>query len=70
MDKICFLVCQYGKEVNGGAEYHCKMLAERLVGDFQVDILTTKTINYHTFEPYYKNNQETINGVIYYGLIV
>ncbi|MDM1049867.1 glycosyltransferase [Sphingobacterium hotanense] len=63
MDKICFLVCQYGKEVNGGAEYHCKMLAERLVGDFQVDILTTKTINYHTFEPYYKNNQETINGV-------
>ena len=63
MKKICFLVCQYGKEVNGGAEYHCKMLAERLANDYQVDILTSKTINYNTFEPYYKSDREVINGV-------
>lgn len=63
MEKICFLVCQYGKEVNGGAEYHCKMLAERLVNDYEVDVLTSKTINYNTFEPYYKDNRENLNGV-------
>lgn len=63
MEKICFLVCQYGNEVNGGAEYHCKMLAERLINDYHVDVLTSKTINYNTFEPYYKEESELINGV-------
>ena len=63
MEKICFLVCQYGKEVNGGAEYHCRMLAERLVDDYEVDVLTSKTINYSTFEPYYTNEKESLNGV-------
>lgn len=63
MDKICFLVCQYGPEVNGGAEYHCKMLAERLVGSYQVDVITTKIVNYNTFEPFYKNPIDYQNGV-------
>ncbi|MGH2622618.1 MAG: hypothetical protein ACRDE7_03045, partial [Sphingobacterium sp.] len=63
MEKVCFLVCQYGKEVNGGAEYHCKMLAERLTSDYHVDVLTTKIINYNTYEPYYTESSEHINGV-------
>src|SRR5690606_23817293 len=63
MEKICFLVCQYGKEVNGGAEYHCKMLAERLTSHYEIDVLTTKIINYNTYEPYYTQTRETINGV-------
>ncbi|MGO1669808.1 MAG: glycosyltransferase [Sphingobacterium sp.] len=63
MEKICFLVCQYGPEVNGGAEYHCKMLAERLVDEYQVDVITTKIVNYNTFEPFYKNQIDYQNGV-------
>lgn len=63
MEKVCFLVCQYGKEVNGGAEYHCKMLAERLTPNYHVDVLTTKIINYNTYEPYYTQSEEIINGV-------
>lgn len=63
MEKICFVVCQYGKEVNGGAEIHCKMLAERLSPTYEVDILTTKIVNYNTFEEYYTQSKEEINGI-------
>jgi len=62
MEKICFVVCQYGKEVNGGGELHCKMLAERLTPYFDVDILTSKIINYKTFEAYYTHAIEIMNG--------
>ncbi|MVZ62258.1 glycosyltransferase [Sphingobacterium humi] len=63
MNKICFVVSQYGQEVNGGAEYHCKMLAEHLTHDFDVDVLTSKTINYKTFEPYYQDEVQELHGV-------
>ncbi|EFK58966.1 glycosyltransferase [Sphingobacterium spiritivorum] len=63
MEKIGFIVCQYGNEVNGGAEIHCKMLAERLTPYYDVDVLTSTIINYNTFEPYYKEGKESINGV-------
>lgn len=63
MEKICFVVCQYGAEVNGGAEIHCKMLAEHLSPYFNVEIVTTKIINYNTFEEYYSNSEEVIDGI-------
>ena len=33
-EKVAFVVVRYGKNINGGAEYHCQMLAERLVSDY------------------------------------
>ncbi|WP_293956806.1 MULTISPECIES: glycosyltransferase [unclassified Sphingobacterium] len=63
MDKICFIILRYGDEVDGGAEKHCRMLAERLVGGYEVDILTTKFIDYNTFVPFYKNDIDYLNGV-------
>lgn len=41
MKKIAFVVTRYGREVNGGAEQHCRMLAERLTPWYEVDVLTT-----------------------------
>ena len=38
-DKIAFVVVRYGADINGGAEYHCRMLAERLVDDYDVEVL-------------------------------
>ena len=36
-EKVAFVVVRYGKNINGGAEYHCQMLAERLVSDYDVE---------------------------------
>lgn len=64
MKKIAFVVVRYGEEINGGAEYHCKMLAERLVDYYQVTVLTTCVKNYATGENEYPEGEETINGVL------
>jgi glycosyltransferase involved in cell wall biosynthesis len=63
MKKICFVVCQYGEKVNGGAEVHCRMLAERLSPYYNIDSLTTKIINYNTFEEYYTTTHEVVGRI-------
>lgn len=64
MDKVAFVVVRYGLDINGGAEYHCRMLAERLVPDYQVEVLTTCVKNYVTGNNEYAEGTETINGVL------
>ena len=64
-EKIAFVVVRYGKDINGGAEYHCRMLAERLVNDYDVEVLTTCVKNYVTGENEYPEGKETLNGVWY-----
>ena len=44
--KVVFVVTGYGENVNGGVEQHCKMLAERLVPDYDVEVLSTCVQNY------------------------
>lgn len=39
--KIAFVIIRYGADVNGGAELHCRMLAERLVSYYDVEVLTS-----------------------------
>lgn len=41
MKKIAFIIIRYGDGVNGGAEAHCRMLAERLTPCYDVEVLTT-----------------------------
>lgn len=64
MNKIAFVVVRYGKDINGGAEYHCKMLAERLTKSYQVEVLTTCVKDYTTGENIYPEGIETINNVL------
>lgn len=47
-ENIAFVVVRYGLNINGGAEYHCRMLAERLTNDYNVEVLTTCVDNYRT----------------------
>ncbi|MGG3284302.1 glycosyltransferase family 4 protein [Paenibacillus solani] len=61
--KIALVVQRYGLEVNGGSEYSCRLFAEQLKKKYDVDILTTKAIDYVTWDNHYSSDVEEINGV-------
>lgn len=62
--KICFVVQRYGLEVNGGAELHCRQLAEHMKKHCaEVHVLTSKAIDYVTWKNEYDCDEEEINGV-------
>ena len=63
-EKVAFVVVRYGKNINGGAEYHCQMLAERLVEDYDVEVLTTFVRDVATGENIYPEGEEEWNGVV------
>ena len=52
MKRIALVNQRYGLEVNGGSEYYTRLIAERLTGEYQVDVITTKAIDYTTWEVY------------------
>lgn len=59
--KIAIVVQRYGLEVNGGAEFHARVLAEKLAQKYSVEILTTTALNYHGWKNYFKVGLDTIN---------
>jgi len=63
MKKIALVVQRYGLEVNGGAEYLCRTLAEKLSSLYEVEILTSCAKDYFTWANEYPEGTTTINGV-------
>lgn len=61
--KIALVVQRYGLEVNGGAEFHCRLVAEHLSKYFKVEVLTTCAVDYTTWKNEYPAGIETLNGV-------
>lgn len=63
MKKIALINQRYGLEVNGGSEYYTRLLAEKLNGRFEVEVLTTTALGYDTWENYYPEGVENIEGI-------
>jgi glycosyltransferase involved in cell wall biosynthesis len=62
--KIAIVVQRYGLEINGGAEYHARLIAEKLSKYFTIEVFTTTAYDYVTWEHYYEKQQETLNGIL------
>jgi glycosyltransferase involved in cell wall biosynthesis len=61
--RLAFVVQRYGPEIDGGAEYECRRVAEALAGHHDVEVLTTCARDYLTWRNVYRPGLETINGV-------
>jgi glycosyltransferase involved in cell wall biosynthesis len=61
--KIAWVVQRYGLEVNGGAEMLSRTMAEHLSDRYDIEVLTTKAIDYVTWKDEYTCDSEEINGI-------
>ncbi len=64
MKRIAFVNQRYGREVNGGSEFYTRLMAEHLSDVYEVEILTTKALDYMTWANYYEEDEEEINHVL------
>ena len=61
--KVGFIVQRYGAEVLGGSEQLCRLLAERMASQHEVDVLTTCARDYVTWKNEYPEGADRIRGV-------
>lgn len=61
--KIAVVVQRYGLEINGGAEYHARLIAEMLGRHFSVEVFTTTACDYVTWAHHYQEAREELNGI-------
>jgi glycosyltransferase involved in cell wall biosynthesis len=61
--RLAFVVQRYGLEIAGGAEYHCRLIAEHLARHAQVEVLTTCAADYITWANHYPEGREVLNGI-------
>jgi len=61
--KLAFVIQRYGADVLGGSEHLCRLVAERLAGTHDVDVLTTCARDYVTWANEYPEGSDRVRGV-------
>ena len=61
--RLAFVIQRYGLEVNGGAEMHCRLLAERLARTHSVEVFATRALDYLEWRNHYPRGTEVVNGI-------
>ncbi len=61
--KIAFVTMRYGDEVIGGAEAFCRIIAQHMAQFWDIDVLTTNSIDHFSWEPKYKTGKKKEKGV-------
>jgi glycosyltransferase involved in cell wall biosynthesis len=61
--RIALVVQRYGEDVNGGAEYHCRLIAEHLARQHQVEVMTSCAKDYITWRNEHPPGLDEVNGV-------
>lgn len=62
--RVAFIVQRCGHEVNGGAETHCLVVAQRMAAHWQTEVLTTCALDYIDWANYYPAGDEVIDGTL------
>jgi len=57
------VVQRYGLDIAGGAEYHCRLVAEHMARHAEVEVLTTCAADYVTWANHYPEGREVLNGI-------
>jgi len=61
--KVAFIVQRYGSDILGGAEYMCRLVAERLAERHHVEVLTTCARDYISWKNEYPEGADRVRGV-------
>jgi glycosyltransferase involved in cell wall biosynthesis len=61
--RVAFVVQRYGTEVVGGAELHCRWVAEHVAARHRVEVLTTTATDYLTWQNVLPAGVSEVNGV-------
>ena len=60
---MALVVQRYGEDVNGGAEYHCRLIAEHLASQHDVCVLTSCAKDYITWRNEHRPGLAEVGGV-------